>query len=129
MMADSRRERCSGCAPCGLGAPCTRPLIGTAITAPCSWRTGYSRRAPGSRGLCKTRRTMSPSRSAPQSEFLRVRGLRYHVRRWGDPDAPQVFLLHGFMDVSATRQPVAEGLLPKFQVLCPDFRGFGNTEW
>jgi pimeloyl-ACP methyl ester carboxylesterase len=64
-----------------------------------------------------------------RSEFIRVRGLRYHVRRWGDADAPKVFLLHGFMDVSATWQPVAEGLLPKYQVLCPDFRGFGGTEW
>ncbi len=68
---------------------------------------------------------MTPSRS----EYIRVRELRYHVRRWGDPAAPKVFLLHGFLDVSATWQPVAEGLLPKFQVLCPDFRGFGSTEW
>jgi pimeloyl-ACP methyl ester carboxylesterase len=47
----------------------------------------------------------------------------------GRPVAPKVFLLHGFLDVSATWQPVAAGLLPKFQVLCPDFRGFGATEW
>jgi pimeloyl-ACP methyl ester carboxylesterase len=67
--------------------------------------------------------------STSRSEFLRVRELRYHVRRWGDPAAPMVFLLHGFLDVSATWQPVAEGLLPQFQVLAPDFRGFGHTEW
>jgi len=64
-----------------------------------------------------------------RSEFIRVRDLRYHVRRWGDPAAPTIFLLHGFLDVSATWQPVAEGLLPKFQVLAPDLRGFGHTEW
>ena len=64
-----------------------------------------------------------------RSEFIRVRELRYHVRRWGDPAAPKVFLLHGFLDVSATWQPVAEGLLPRFQVLSPDLRGFGYTEW
>ena len=63
------------------------------------------------------------------SEFIRVRELRYHVRRWGDASAPRVFLLHGFLDVSATWQPVAEGLLPRFQVLAPDLRGFGHTEW
>lgn len=67
--------------------------------------------------------------SDSRPDFIRVRGLRYHVRRWGDPAAPMVFLLHGFMDVSATWQPVAEGLLPQFQVLSPDFRGFGATEW
>lgn len=64
-----------------------------------------------------------------RSEFIRVRELRYHIRRWGDETAPKVFLLHGFLDVSATWQPVAEGLLPKFQVLAPDLRGFGYTEW
>ena len=64
-----------------------------------------------------------------RSEFIRVRELRYHVRRWGDPAAPAIYLLHGFMDVSATWQPVAEGLLPRFQVLAPDLRGFGHTEW
>jgi pimeloyl-ACP methyl ester carboxylesterase len=68
---------------------------------------------------------MLPSRS----EFLRVRGLRYFIRRWGDPKAPVIFLLHGWLDVSATWQFVAEGLLPKFQVLAPDWRGFGYSEW
>jgi len=67
--------------------------------------------------------------SDSRSEFIRVRDLRYHIRRWGDPAAPSVFLLHGFLDVSATWQPVAEGLLPRFQVLAPDLRGFGYTEW
>jgi pimeloyl-ACP methyl ester carboxylesterase len=69
------------------------------------------------------------SGTASRSDFIRVRELRYHVRRWGDPSAPKVFLLHGFLDVSATWQPVAEGLLPQFQVLAPDLRGFGHTEW
>jgi pimeloyl-ACP methyl ester carboxylesterase len=64
-----------------------------------------------------------------RSEFIRVRELRYHVRRWGDPADPPVFLLHGFLDVSATWQPVAEALLPGLQVLAPDLRGFGLTEW
>ena len=65
----------------------------------------------------------------PFSDFIRVRELRYHIRRWGDAAAPKVVLLHGFLDVSATWQPVAEGLLPRFQVLAPDLRGFGHTEW
>lgn len=69
---------------------------------------------------------MNPSST---SDFIRVRGLRYHVRRWGDPEAPKVFLLHGWLDTSATWQPVAAGLLPDFQVLCPDWRGFGLSEW
>lgn len=73
--------------------------------------------------------TAMTSNADSRSEFIRVRELRYHIRRWGDPAAPKVFLLHGFLDVSATWQPVAEGLLPRLQVLCPDFRGFGHTQW
>src|SRR5690606_39629674 len=38
------------------------------------------------------------------TEQLPVRGLTYTVRRWGPADAPQVFLLHGWMDSSPTFQ-------------------------
>ncbi len=68
---------------------------------------------------------MIPSRS----EFVSVRGLRYHVRRWGPADAPMLFLCHGWMDVSATFAPVAERLAPRLQVIAPDWRGFGESEW
>src|SRR5689334_13475454 len=64
-----------------------------------------------------------------RSDFVRVRGLRYHIRRWGDDSAPKLFLLHGWLDVSATWQPVAEGLLQRFQLIAPDWRGFGHSEW
>ena len=64
-----------------------------------------------------------------RSVFLQVRGLRYHVRCWGDPSAPKVFLLHGFLDTSATWSDVATALAPRFQVLAPDLRGFGETQW
>ena len=64
-----------------------------------------------------------------RSDFVAIRGLRYHVRRWGSLQAPKVFLLHGWLDVSATWQPVAEVLASKYQVLCPDWRGFGHTQW
>jgi pimeloyl-ACP methyl ester carboxylesterase len=64
-----------------------------------------------------------------RSEFLHVRGLRCHVRRWGDPALPQLFLTHGWLDVSATFQPLVEPLLERWQVLLPDWRGFGYSEW
>ena len=64
-----------------------------------------------------------------RSEFLRVRGLRHHVRRWGDPSLPRLFITHGWLDVSATFQPLVEPLLQHWQVLMPDWRGFGYTEW
>lgn len=73
---------------------------------------------------------MSGGAPAPsRSEYLRIRGLRYHVRRWGEPSRPPLFLLHGFLDVSATFQPLVAPLLARWQVLAPDWRGFGYTQW
>ena len=43
---------------------------------------------------------MKPSTSL----FIDIRGLRYHIRSWGDNDAPKLFMLHGWMDVSASFQ-------------------------
>lgn len=63
------------------------------------------------------------------SDFVRIRGLRYHVRRWGGRDKPLLFLGHGWLDVSATFQPLVEPLLDRWQVLAPDWRGFGHTQW
>jgi pimeloyl-ACP methyl ester carboxylesterase len=64
-----------------------------------------------------------------RSDFIPVRGLRYHVRRWGDESLPKVFFAHGWLDVSATFHLAVQPLLSRFQVLCPDFRGFGHTQW
>lgn len=69
------------------------------------------------------------SPSASRSVFLRVRGLRYHLRCWGNAEAPPLFILHGFMDVSATFDPVARLLAQRRQVIAPDWRGFGHTQW
>lgn len=64
-----------------------------------------------------------------RSEFHWVRGLRYHLRAWGDAKAPPVLLLHGWLDVSATFAPLVYELLPHYQVLAPDWRGLGHTDW
>jgi len=63
------------------------------------------------------------------SRFLDIRGLRYHVREWGGPGAPAVFLLHGWMDASASFQFLVDALERDWHVLAPDWRGFGESEW
>jgi pimeloyl-ACP methyl ester carboxylesterase len=68
---------------------------------------------------------MKPSRS----EFITVRGLRYHVRHWGEPGAPKLFMLHGWMDVSASFQFVVDCLKKEWHVIAPDWRGFGLTQF
>jgi pimeloyl-ACP methyl ester carboxylesterase len=70
---------------------------------------------------------------ASESLFLAIRGLRYHVRRWPAPSdrpgAPRMFLLHGWMDVSASFQFVVDALRGDWDVYAPDWRGYGLTEW
>ena len=68
---------------------------------------------------------MQPS----QSQFLDVRGLRYHVRTWGSAAAPKLFLLHGWMDMSASFQFVVDELRRDWRVIAPDWRGFGLSQW
>lgn len=67
--------------------------------------------------------------ASSRSDFLRVRGLRYHVRRWGSPSLPMLFLGHGWLDVSATFDTVARALADRWQILAPDWRGFGHSQW
>lgn len=72
-----------------------------------------------------------------RSLFVPVRRLRYHVRCW-EPTAAKgsaeataqrnVFLLHGWMDVSASFQFVVDRLPAHWRVLAPDWRGFGATD-
>jgi pimeloyl-ACP methyl ester carboxylesterase len=66
---------------------------------------------------------------ASTSRFVDVRGLRCHVRTWGPPDARKLILLHGWMDVSASFQFFVDALASDWQVLAPDWRGFGLSEW
>jgi pimeloyl-ACP methyl ester carboxylesterase len=67
---------------------------------------------------------MKPSRS----DFITVRGLRYHIRRWGNDASPKIFMLHGWMDVSASFQFVVDSLARDWQVISPDWRGYGLTD-
>jgi pimeloyl-ACP methyl ester carboxylesterase len=67
------------------------------------------------------------TRQASRSTYLDVRGLRYHVREWGEPGAPILFLLHGWMDVSASFQFLVDALRQQWHIVAPDWRGYGLT--
>jgi pimeloyl-ACP methyl ester carboxylesterase len=64
-----------------------------------------------------------------ESEFVQIRGLRYHVRHWRAPGAPKMVLLHGWMDVSASFQFMVDALRAPWDVYAPDWRGYGLTDW
>ncbi|WP_295524512.1 alpha/beta hydrolase [uncultured Pseudacidovorax sp.] len=73
---------------------------------------------------------MYAPRRLPQSHFVPVRNLRYHVLTWGTPSStrPPLVLLHGWMDVAASWQFVIDALAQERFVVAPDWRGFGQTE-
>jgi pimeloyl-ACP methyl ester carboxylesterase len=64
-----------------------------------------------------------------RSRFLPIRGLDYHVREWGDADLPKLIMVHGWMDVSASFQFIADQLADRFHIFAPDWRGYGLTKW
>jgi pimeloyl-ACP methyl ester carboxylesterase len=64
-----------------------------------------------------------------ESLFLDIRGLRYHVRHWRGEPQKTLFLLHGWMDVSASFQFLVDALQGNWDVYAPDWRGYGLTAW
>lgn len=64
-----------------------------------------------------------------RSEYIGIRGLRHHIRRWGPADAPAFYLLHGLLDVSASMQLVVDAFRREWNIIAPDWRGCGLTEW
>ncbi|MFN5350211.1 MAG: alpha/beta fold hydrolase [Polaromonas sp.] len=79
---------------------------------------------------------MYKEKRTSRSEFVPIRGLRYHVRIWqgNNPSstvAPLV-LVHGWMDVAASYQFMVDALSHAFAtgrtIIAPDWRGFGLTK-
>lgn len=63
------------------------------------------------------------------SHRVSLRGLAHHVLTWGDPAAPKLFLLHGWMDVAASFQFLVDAFARDWHAIAPDWRGFGRSEW
>ena len=64
-----------------------------------------------------------------RSTFVRIRDIDYHLREWGDPGAPLVVMLHGWMDVSASFQFLVDAFARDWHVVAPDWRGYGLSSW
>ncbi len=64
-----------------------------------------------------------------RSRWLSVNGLDLHLREWGSEGAPRLFLLHGWMDVSASFAFLVDELRRDWHVIAPDWRGFGLSSW
>ena len=64
-----------------------------------------------------------------RSHRIALRGLDTHVLTWGEPTAPKLCLLHGWMDVAASFQFLVDALAREWYVIAPDLRGYGKTAW
>jgi pimeloyl-ACP methyl ester carboxylesterase len=64
-----------------------------------------------------------------RSHHVPLRGLDHHVLTWGDPDAPKLFFVHGWMDVGASFQFLVDALRRDWYAIAPDLRGYGRTAW
>lgn len=67
----------------------------------------------------------APAYKPSRSLFLSVRGRTLHCREWGTAGNPQLFLLHGWGDISATFQFLVDAFTRDWHVIAPDWRGFG----
>ncbi|MEO8487800.1 MAG: alpha/beta hydrolase [Betaproteobacteria bacterium] len=66
---------------------------------------------------------------AARSHTVDLRGLAHHVLTWGDPGAPKLFLVHGWMDVAASFQFLVDAFARERHVIAHDLRGFGGSAW
>lgn len=69
-----------------------------------------------------------PRRQAT-SRTLLIRRVSYHLREWGNPDAPCLVLVHGSRDFGASFQFVVDALEGDWHILAPDWRGHGRSGW
>ena len=65
----------------------------------------------------------------PRERTVDARGLTFHYTEWGEPDAPNVLLLHGISNTCRLWDPVAQALQARYHVIALDQRGHGDTSW
>lgn len=58
---------------------------------------------------------------------IQLNGHEFHLREWGDPDAPVLLMLHGFPEYGAAWTGLAERLCSQYRCIAPDQRGYGQS--
>jgi pimeloyl-ACP methyl ester carboxylesterase len=64
-----------------------------------------------------------------RAETIRVNGLKILCRIWGSRNAPPLVLLHGLRGFSGTWRALAATLSSRYQLIAPDQRGRGDSDW
>lgn len=63
----------------------------------------------------------------PTSGWVDANGLRLHYLDWGNPEAPDVLLLHGLQDCAALWATFASSIRDRYHVVALDHRGHGDS--
>lgn len=60
---------------------------------------------------------------------LQADGLSIFYRQAGPKDAPALLLLHGLHSSSRMFEPLFARLSDRYQLIAPDYPGFGHSDW
>ncbi len=67
--------------------------------------------------------------AVPDDRFVEAYRMRFHYLDWGNPDAPDMLLLHGFAQTCHSWDFVALAFCDRFHVVALDQRGHGDSDW
>ena len=65
----------------------------------------------------------------PEDRYFESARLRLHYTAWGDDSKPPLLLVHGGRDHARSWDFVAQAMLDRYSVYCPDLRGHGDSDW
>ena len=58
---------------------------------------------------------------------IQLNGQEFHLREWGNTDAPILLMLHGFPEYGAAWSELAGLLSDRYRCIAPDQRGYGQS--
>ncbi|HUL42633.1 MAG TPA: alpha/beta hydrolase [Burkholderiales bacterium] len=64
--------------------------------------------------------------NAMQQQLVRANGVRFNV--WTAGEGPPLLLLHGYPETALMWRKIVPQLLPNYRVVCPDLRGYGDSD-
>ena len=67
--------------------------------------------------------------AVPEDRYVEANGMRFHYLDWGNPDGPDMLLLHGFAQTCHSWDFVALSFCDRYHVVALDQRGHGDSDW
>ena len=68
-------------------------------------------------------------KSSPLDKTVGVNGMKLHYLDWGNENAPDMFLLHGFSGHAHAWDFFASSMCDRYHIVALDQRGHGDSDW